>query len=190
MKESPYALERESGCRTDATSTLGIGGTLRTAPEDFIVDEIPLAGKGGTTGPYLICRLTKTNWELQHAVKEIARRLNISHRRIGWAGTKDRNARTTQLISLYKVTPEEIAGFYLKDIILEPVGQSNEQLSLGDLKGTGSISASGTPARRISPPGRGCLRNRITGPAQLFRAPAVRRHPPADAPYRGVDPPW
>ena len=135
MKESPYALERELGMQYYATSTLGIGGTLRTAPEDFIVDEIPLAGKGGTTGPYLICRLTKTNWELQHAVKEIARRLNISHRRIGWAGTKDRNARTTQLISLYKVTPEEIAGFYLKDIILEPVGQSNEQLSLGDLEG-------------------------------------------------------
>ena len=33
------------------------------------------------------------------------------------------------------MTPEEIAGFYLKDIILEPVGQSNEQLSLGDLEG-------------------------------------------------------
>ena len=124
-----------SGCSTDATSTPGIGGTLRTVPEDFIVDEIPLAGKGKTTGPYLICRLTKTNWELQHAVKEIARRLNISHRRIGWAGTKDRNARTTQLISLYKVTPEDIAAFSLKDITLEPVGQSNEQLSLGDLEG-------------------------------------------------------
>ena len=55
MKESPYALERELGMQDYATSTLGIGGTLRTAPEDFIVDEIPLAGKGGTTGPYLIC---------------------------------------------------------------------------------------------------------------------------------------
>jgi tRNA pseudouridine13 synthase len=135
MKESPYALERELGMQYYATSTPGIGGTLRTVPEDFIVDEIPLAGKGQTTGPYLICRLTKTNWELQHAVKEIARRLNISHRRIGWAGTKDRNARTTQLISLYKVTPEDIAAFSLKDITLEPVGQSNEQLSLGDLEG-------------------------------------------------------
>ncbi|MGA2161134.1 MAG: tRNA pseudouridine(13) synthase TruD [Methanoregula sp.] len=135
MKESPYALERELGMQYYATSTPGIGGALRTVPEDFLVDEISPAGKGQTTGPYLICRLTKTNWELQHAVKEIARRLNISHRRIGWAGTKDRNARTTQLISLYKVTPEEIAALYLKDITLEPVGQSNEQFSLGDLEG-------------------------------------------------------
>ncbi|MGA2699352.1 MAG: tRNA pseudouridine(13) synthase TruD [Methanoregula sp.] len=135
MKESPFALERELGMQYYATGTPGIGGTLRTVPEDFLVDEIPLEGKGSTAGPYLICRLTKTSWELQHAVKEIARRLNISHRRIGWAGTKDRNARTTQLISLYKVTPEEIAAIYLKDITLEPVGQSNEQLSLGDLEG-------------------------------------------------------
>ena len=134
MMESPYALERELGMQYYATDTPGICGTLRTVPEDFIVDEIPL-DKKSAPGPYLICRLTKTNWELQHAVKEIARRLNISHRRIGWAGTKDRNARTTQLISLYKVTPGEVAAFSLKDIILEPVGQSNEQLSLGDLEG-------------------------------------------------------
>jgi tRNA pseudouridine13 synthase len=134
MMESPYALERELGMQYYATDTPGIGGTLRMVPDDFIVDEIPL-DKKSTSGPYLICRLTKSNWELQHAVKEIARRLNISHRRIGWAGTKDRNARTTQLISLYKVTSEEIAALYLKDITLEVVGQANEQLSLGDLSG-------------------------------------------------------
>ncbi|MEN6395546.1 MAG: tRNA pseudouridine(13) synthase TruD, partial [Methanoregula sp.] len=81
MRESSFALERELGMQYYATDTPGIGGTLRTVPEDFLVDEIPPEGKGETTGPYLICRLTKTNWELQHAVKEIARRLNISHRR-------------------------------------------------------------------------------------------------------------
>jgi tRNA pseudouridine13 synthase len=134
MMESPFALERELGMQYYATVTPGIGGVLRTVPDDFIVDEIPLVKKG-TSGPYLICRLTKSNWELQHAVKEIARRLGISHRRIGWAGTKDRNARTTQLISFYKVTAEEIAALYLKDITLEPVGIANEQLSLGDLGG-------------------------------------------------------
>ncbi|WP_292368494.1 tRNA pseudouridine(13) synthase TruD [Methanoregula sp. UBA64] len=135
MKESPYALERELGMQYYATDTPGIGGRLRTTPEDFIVKEIPREGKGGNTGPYLICRLTKNNWELQHAVKEIAKRLGISHRRIGWAGTKDKNAKTTQLISIFKVTPEEIAAFSLKDITLEVVGSANEQLSLGDLLG-------------------------------------------------------
>jgi tRNA pseudouridine13 synthase len=135
MKESPYALERELGMQYYASDTPGIAGRLRTTPEDFLVEEIPPEGKGTSAGPYLICRLTKNNWELQHAVKEIARRLSISHRRIGWAGTKDKNAVTTQLISLYKVTPEEIAAFSLKDITLEVIGHSNEQLSLGDLQG-------------------------------------------------------
>src|SRR5512137_1142390 len=135
MKPSTYPLERELGMRYYASDAEGIGGRLRAAPEDFLVEEIPPEGKGGTTGPYLICTLEKTNWELQHAVKEIAKRLGISHRRIGWAGTKDRNAITTQWISLYNVTPEQAAAIYLKDITLEPLTRSNEGLSLGDLQG-------------------------------------------------------
>ncbi len=135
MRQSTYPLERDLGMRYYASDAEGIGGRLRAAPEDFIVEEIPLEEKGGTTGPYLICTLTKTNWELQHAVKEIAKRLGISHRRIGWAGTKDRNAITKQWISLYHVTPEQVAAVRLKDIVLEPVRNANEALSLGDLKG-------------------------------------------------------
>jgi tRNA pseudouridine13 synthase len=135
MRESPFPLDRDLGLRYYASDTDGIGGKLRTVPEDFAVEEIPLLEHGGTDGPYLICRLTKTNWELHHAVKEIAKRLGISHRRISWAGTKDKNAVTTQIISLYNVTPEEIAGFRLRDITLEVVGRSNAALSLGDLQG-------------------------------------------------------
>ena len=40
MKESTYPLERELGMRYYATDTAGIGGKLRSVPEDFIVDEI------------------------------------------------------------------------------------------------------------------------------------------------------
>lgn len=135
MKQSPWPLELLLGMKYYASDTAGTGGKLRQDPADFIVEEINLEKKGGTSGPYLICTLTKTNWELQHAIKEIAKRLGISHRRIGWAGTKDRNAVTKQRISLYKVTAEQVLEIRLKDILLEPVGQSNEALSLGDLEG-------------------------------------------------------
>jgi tRNA pseudouridine13 synthase len=134
MRPSTFPLERDLGICYYASDTEGINGRLRVTAEDFLVDEIP-AEKKKTSGPYLICRLTKKNWELQHAVKEIAKRLGISHRRIGFAGTKDRNAVTTQWVSLYNVTPEQVAGVYLKDITLEPIVQSNEGLSLGDLLG-------------------------------------------------------
>ena len=135
MKQSSWPLENELGMKYYASEADGIGGRLRTTPEDFLVEEIPLPDKGGTSGPYLICLLTKKNWELQHAVKEIAKRFGMSHRRIGWAGTKDRNAVTRQWISLYNVTPEQVLKVQLKDITLEPVKQVNEQLSLGDLLG-------------------------------------------------------
>jgi len=134
MKQSTFPLERELGIHYFASDVEGIGGRLRTIAEDFLVEEIPLERKK-TGGPFLICKLTKKNWELQHAVKEIAKRLGISHRRIGWAGTKDRNAVTTQWLSLYNVTAEQAAAVYLRDITLEPLSQSNEGLSLGDLQG-------------------------------------------------------
>ncbi|MDD1682160.1 MAG: tRNA pseudouridine(13) synthase TruD [Methanoregula sp.] len=134
MKQSTFPLERELGIHWYASDAEGIGGRLRTTAEDFLVEEIPPERKQ-TDGPFLICRLTKRNWELQHAVKEIAKRLGISHRRIGFAGTKDRNAITTQWISIYNVTPQQAAAVHLKDITLEPLARSNEGLSLGDLQG-------------------------------------------------------
>ena len=42
---------------------------------------------------------------------------------------------TSQLISLYNVTPEQIGNVRLKDITLEVIGRSQHGLSLGSLKG-------------------------------------------------------
>ena len=39
------------------------------------------------------------------------------------------------MISLYNVTADQIAEIHLKDVSLEPIGRSNEALSLGDLAG-------------------------------------------------------
>ncbi len=134
MMPSPYPLEEELGMRYYASVTPGICGRLRSSPGDFVVEELPLP-ISDPDGPYLICRLTKTNWELQRAVKEIAKRLGISHRRIAWAGTKDKNAVTTQFISIYDVPPEAVEQVHLKDISLEVVGRSQHSLVLGGLAG-------------------------------------------------------
>lgn len=133
MRKSPYPLEQDLGMSWYATDTEGTGGKLRTTPEDFLVEELPLAI--GTEGKYLICRLKKRNWELQRAVKEIAKRLAVSHQRIGWSGTKDKNAVTTQYISLFDIAPEAVEQVRLADIELTVVGRANEPLSLGSLAG-------------------------------------------------------
>ncbi|ABN57328.1 MULTISPECIES: tRNA pseudouridine(13) synthase TruD [Methanoculleus] len=134
MMPSPHPLEQELGMRYYASDAPGIGGRLRVSPADFVVEELPLP-ISDQNGPHLICLLTKTNWELQRAVKEIAKRLGISHRRIAWAGTKDKNAVTTQFISIYNVTPEAVEQVHLADISLEVVGRSQHPLSLGSLAG-------------------------------------------------------
>ncbi|NLX49052.1 MAG: tRNA pseudouridine(13) synthase TruD [Methanospirillum sp.] len=127
-------LERSLGLCFYAGDGPGIGGRLRASPGDFVVEECetppPLTG-----GPYLVCRLTKTNWEQSKAIRAVASRLGISHRRISYAGTKDRRAVTSQLVSLYNVGERAVRDVRIPDLTLEPVGQANRALALGDLAG-------------------------------------------------------
>lgn len=133
MRKSPYDRETELGIGYYAADCVGIGGKLRTVPEDFIVEELPITFTN--TGPYTICRLTKKSWEHQHAVREITNRLHISPKRFGWAGTKDRNAVTTQYVSLYDVQKEQIEALAIKDIEITPVATHQFSLGLGNLEG-------------------------------------------------------
>ena len=133
MKQSQYEKETALGIGYYGASHDGIGGRLRSVPEDFRVDEQPIAFTG--SGPYLICHLTKTSWEHQHAVREISNRLHISQKRIGWAGTKDRNAVTSQYISIYDITEDAVTALSIKDMQIEPVTRHQFALGLGNLEG-------------------------------------------------------
>lgn len=133
MRPSPYDKETALGIGYYAADCAGIGGKLRTVPEDFIVEELPISFTN--TGPYTICRLTKKSWEHQHAVREITNRLHISPKRFGWAGTKDRNAVTTQYVSLYDVPKEQVEALSIKDMEITPVATHQFSLGLGNLEG-------------------------------------------------------
>ncbi|NLV26452.1 MAG: tRNA pseudouridine(13) synthase TruD [Methanomicrobiales archaeon] len=131
MKKSPWNIDTELGLWWYTTDTPGTGGTLRTSPDDFLVEEIgdhPLK-----SGPYLVCKLTKTNWDQHRAVKALASGLGMSHQRIGFAGTKDKRAVTTQYISLYKVAPEDIERLSIPGISMTPLGYVQHPINLGDL---------------------------------------------------------
>lgn len=127
-------VERSLGLCWYANETPGVGGRLRASAEDFRVEECetppPLTG-----GPYLICRLTKRNWEQGKAIRAITNQLRVSHRRCSFAGTKDRRAVTTQLVALYGVTDEAVRALQIPDIALEPLGYANRGFALGDLAG-------------------------------------------------------
>ena len=68
-------------------------------------------------------------------MKEMARALGISHRRISWAGTKDRKAVTSQYISIHGLEPDELERITLPDLRLEVAGRSDHPISLGELMG-------------------------------------------------------
>jgi tRNA pseudouridine13 synthase len=129
MRESPFPLEASLGMRFYASETPGIGGRLRARAEDFVVEEIPCAV--GTDGAYLICRLTKKDWDQQRAIREVARQLGISYKRIGFAGTKDKHAVTSQLVSIRDAEAADAERVGGKDLLLEVVGRSASPVMLG-----------------------------------------------------------
>jgi tRNA pseudouridine13 synthase len=134
VRQTPFELERLMGIEVYLTDEDGVGGDLRVEPDDFIVKE-ESDFKVGTTGDYLIVRLTKENWETHHLIRDLSRQLGISEERIGIAGTKDKRAVTTQLMSIRGVSEEQLSRVDLPRVKLEPVGRSNRDIGLGDLLG-------------------------------------------------------
>ncbi|HIP75527.1 MAG TPA: tRNA pseudouridine(13) synthase TruD [Thermococcus paralvinellae] len=112
----------------------GIGGKIKQRPEDFVVVEVipkRLIGKG----PCLIYRLRKKNWETMAAIKEIAKRIGIHYKNIGFAGTKDRHALTVQYISICDTSlKEKLDSLKIQDINLGFAGYGRP-LKLGMLLG-------------------------------------------------------
>jgi tRNA pseudouridine13 synthase len=86
---------------------VGIGGTLRTTDDDFVVDEeLPYAPSGA--GDHVFVRIEKRGTTTVDAVRALARALGVRDRDIGIAGMKDRHAVTRQWLSLPPpVAPEQ-----------------------------------------------------------------------------------
>ena len=112
----------------------GIGGQLKSRPEDFIVDEIPLYEPCGE-GTHVYFRIEKRGIATMAAVREIARALDRSHRDIGYAGLKDADAVTTQTLSIEHIDPTRIEQLDLPRIRVVDVSRHGNKLKLGHLRG-------------------------------------------------------
>src|SRR6058998_3531664 len=128
-------MERDVGIEGYLTSTPGLGGTIKASADDFVVDEISSPPTPAIDGRYTIVALRVRNWETNRLVRELARALHISRRRIGFAGTKDKRALTTQLFSFESVPPEAIKALRMKDIEVLDLSRSDRPLEIGDLVG-------------------------------------------------------
>lgn len=86
----------------------GIGGMIRTTPEDFQVEERPLYLPCGQ-GEHLYLTVTKRGMATPQMVDWFSSRLGVKARCIGVAGLKDARAVTTQMVSVQGVAEERIA---------------------------------------------------------------------------------
>jgi tRNA pseudouridine13 synthase len=86
----------------------GIGGAIRTTPEDFRVEEKPLYLPCGE-GEHLYVSITKRGLSTPQLVSRLSSTLGVKAQSIGVAGLKDARAITTQMVSLQHVQPDAIA---------------------------------------------------------------------------------
>lgn len=107
---------------------------LKQVPEDFLVTELSSV-QFKETGKYLYYKLVKKSWNTLDAVKRIAELLRIPEKQIGFAGSKDRNAITEQLISIAGVAREKVESIKLSGVELYLAGRGDMPISLGDLHG-------------------------------------------------------
>ncbi len=103
-------------------------------PEDFIVEEIPLY-EPSRTGTHTYFAIRKRNLSTMEAINRIARELQVHTRNIGYAGLKDKNAITTQVLSVEGVTLEQVLSMEQPSIEVLWAERHTHKLRVGHLRG-------------------------------------------------------
>ena len=132
------------GMEVYATETAGIGGVIRESMNDFLVEEVLVDGskaqikevlKNNVLGAtmveqrYLLCVLVKRNWETFITLRNIAKQLGISQRRIQNAGIKDAKAVTAQFITIENCSFDDISKISVRDVEVHPIGYVRDEIS-------------------------------------------------------------
>ncbi len=110
----------------------GIGGAIRSTPEDFRVEEKPLYLPCGE-GEHLYLSITKRGLSTPQLVSRISSTLGVKAQSIGVAGLKDARAVTTQMVSLQHVQPDAVSRLVPDEQLLsvEILGRHRNRLRTG-----------------------------------------------------------
>ena len=112
----------------------GISGRIKSQPEDFVVEEIPLYAPSGE-GQHVYALIEKRGLSTFAAIRSIARALKIPPGNIGSAGLKDAHAVTRQTLSINLVSPEAVAALEVPNIKILKVDRHRNKLKTGHLAG-------------------------------------------------------
>jgi tRNA pseudouridine13 synthase len=121
-------------CPLLTASLAGIGGRIKTEPEDFVVEEIPAYEPSGQ-GEFLYLWIEKRSMGAEYFVRQIARRLDLAPGDVGIAGMKDRHAVTRQFVSVPARAEPHLAKLEGDGIRLLKVSRHGNKLRPGHLRG-------------------------------------------------------
>ncbi len=127
------------------SSSKGIGGVLKAAPQDFLVEEIAPGGAiyeldrrfslPDAEGPYVHFVLQKKNWTSVRALAEVGRAIGVQQRDMNMAGMKDKTSISTQLASARGADKERVLSLSIKDLSINGAWAAPERVRLGQLLG-------------------------------------------------------
>ncbi len=129
---------------------------FKERPEDFVVEELPAYEPSGD-GTHVFVRFTKTGLTTLDAVRTMARALGCDPREAGFAGMKDKQAVTTQTLSLQTprgTTSADLAAralaLRLDGIAVQDARPHNHKIKPGHLAGNRfAITLRGMPADQL-----------------------------------------
>ena len=123
---------------------------LKITPEDFIVEELPLY-EPSRSGTHTFFAIRKRHLSTLEAINRIARELHVPTRDFGYAGLKDKNAVTTQVLSVEGVLPERVLRIEDPAIKVLWAEQHAHKLRVGHLRGNRfEITVRDVPQNRLS----------------------------------------
>lgn len=134
MVRTSSQREREIGLVVYFTDTPGSGGRLKREAEDFVVEEVSKYPPEKPEGKVCVARVTATNWETNRLIRQMSKALGISRDRIGFAGTKDKRAVTSQLMS-FEAPVDQVMSLRLPQVRVEDAYMARRGMTIGDLIG-------------------------------------------------------
>ncbi|MEM4729188.1 MAG: tRNA pseudouridine(13) synthase TruD [Thermoplasmata archaeon] len=172
MGPQPPEVERGVGIEVYLSRSPGVGGRLKSLPEDFLVEELSLPPPRVEGGEWVAARVRSRNWETNRLVRELSRAMGISRKRIQFAGTKDKRGVKVQMMS-FRASEEQVRRVSLGDFEVLDTYPSDRPVELGQLLGNRFVirlrGAQAVPGASREPPisgGEGVSGHREESPTE------------------------
>lgn len=101
--------------------------------DDFVVEELPIKFAG--RGNFIIAKIKKKTLGTWDLIETLGRGIKVYDNELGYAGLKDKNATTTQYISIPKKYSKDLKNFRHNKIEILETTLHGTKLNIGDLEG-------------------------------------------------------